>query len=55
MRNKNIINIYRMQAYYSMICGYFCIRCIDFILKGKSLFSPNDNKKNDKIILNYFQ
>ena len=44
-----------MQAYYSMICGYFCIRCIDFILKGKSLFSPNDNKKNDKIILNYFQ
>ena len=43
------------------MCGYFCIRFIDFMLKGKSLFdytnffSPNDYEKNDKIILNYFQ
>ena len=41
--------------------GYFCIGFIDFILQGKSLlhytilFSPNDYKKNDKIILKYFQ
>ena len=41
------------------MCGYFCIGCIDIMLKGKSLlqyknlFSPNENKKkNDKIILN---
>ena len=47
--NKNIItNIYRIQAYDSITCGYFCIRFIDFMLKSKSLFdytnlfSPND-------------
>ena len=60
--NKNIItNIYGIQAYDSIMCGYFCIGFIDFMLKGKSLleytnlFSPNDNEKNDKIILKYFQ
>ena len=42
-----------------MMCGYFCIGIIDFMLKGKSflnytsLFSPNEYKKNDKIILKY--
>ena len=52
--------IYRIQAYDSIMCGYFCIGFIDFILKGKSfldytnLFSPNDYEKNDKIILKYF-
>ena len=45
--NKNIANIYRIQADDSIICGYFSIRFIDFMLKGKSLldytnlFSPN--------------
>ena len=30
-RNKNIIiNLYRIQAYDSIICGYFCIGFIDF-------------------------
>ena len=54
-------NIYRIQAYDSIACGYFCIRFIDFMLKGKSLpfkaklFSPNNYEKNDKIILKYFQ
>ena len=43
------------------MCGYFCIGFIDFILKGRSLLkyrnliSPNEYKKNDKIILKYFQ
>ena len=38
MRNKNIItNIYRIQAYRSMMSGYFCIGFFDFMLKGKSL------------------
>ena len=43
------------------MCGYFGIEFIDFILKCKSLLdytnllSPNDYKKNDKIILKYFQ
>ena len=36
--NKNIItNIYRIQAYDSIMCGYFCLGFIDFMLKGKSL------------------
>ena len=42
------------------MCGYICLRFIDFILKGKSLldytnsFSPDEYEKNDKIILKYF-
>ena len=58
IENKNITtNIYRIQVYDSIICGYFCIGFIDFMLKGKSLldytnlFSPNEYNKNDKIIL----
>ena len=34
--NKNITtNIYRIQAYNSIMCGYFCIGFIDFMLKDK--------------------
>ena len=47
--NKKIItNIYRIQAYDSIICGYFCIGFINFMFNGNSLtdytsfFSPND-------------
>ena len=44
--NKNIqTNIFRIQACDSVMCGYFCIGFIDFMLKSKSLtnlFSPND-------------
>ena len=37
--NKNIIaNIYRIQAYDSMMCGYFCIIFIDFMFKDKCLW-----------------
>ena len=56
-----ITNIYRIQAYDSIMCGYFNIGFVDFMLKGKSfldctnLFSPNDYEKRDKIILKYFQ
>ena len=60
--SKNIIiNIYRIQAYDSIMCGYFCVGFINFMLKGKRLphytniFPPNDDEKNDKIILKYFQ
>ena len=60
--NKKIItNIYRIQTYDSIMCGfvldYFCIGFINFIFNGNSLtdytslFSPNDLKKNDDIIL----
>ena len=60
--NKNIItNIYRIQACDSIICGYFCIGFIDFMLKGKSLldytnlFSPNNYEEIGKIKLKYFR
>ena len=62
IENKNIItNNHRIQAYNSIMCGYFCTEFIDFMLKGKSLFEytnlfpPNYYEKNDKIILKYFQ
>ena len=36
--NKNITtNILRIQAYDSIMCGYFCIGFIDFMLKRKNL------------------
>ena len=60
LQNKDIIaNIFRIQAYDSIMCGYFFIGFIDFMLAGKkvtdytNLFSPLDLKKNDNIILNY--
>ena len=34
--NKNIkTNIFRIQAYDSIMCRYFCIGFIDFMLSGK--------------------
>ena len=59
-RKKIITNIYRIQAYDSIMCGYFCIGFINFMFNGKSLtdytnlFSPNDFKKSDDRILKYF-
>ena len=48
--DKSIVvtNIFRIQAYDSIMCGYFCIGFIDFMLAGKTLtkftniFSPNN-------------
>ena len=38
IRNKNIItNIYRIQVYNSIMCSYFGIGFIDFMIKDKSL------------------
>ena len=38
INNKNIkTNVFRIQACDSVMCGYFCIRFIDFMLKGKTL------------------
>ena len=59
--HKEIItNIYKIQAYDSIKCGHFWIGFINFMFNGKSLtdytnlFSQNDFKKNDDIILKYF-
>ena len=62
INNKNIkTNIFRIQAYDSIMCGYFCIGFINFMLVGKtltdvtSLFSPYDFDENYNIILSYFK
>ena len=62
IRNKNIkANIFRVQSNNSIMCGYFCIGFIDFMLAGKtltdftSLCSPYDFEENDGIILSYFK
>ena len=53
-------NIYRIQAYDSVMCGYFCIGFVDYMLNGKtltdftSLFSPNDFESNDRKIKELF-
>ena len=59
--NKNMkTNVFRIQEYDSIMGGYFCIGFINFMLAGKTLtnftnlFSPNDFKKNDDIILKHF-
>ena len=44
--NKNIItNIYRIQVYNSIMCGYFCIGFIDFMLKGTNAYNIYFNTK----------
>ena len=60
--NKNIkANIFYVRANNSVMCGYFGIGFIDFMLAGKkltgftTLFSPYDFDKNDSIILRYFK
>ena len=62
IKNKNIkTNIFLVEENNSTMCGYFCIRFIDFMLAGKgltdytNLFSPHDFKKNDNMILSYFK
>ena len=60
--DKSIVvtNLFRIQAYDSVICGHFYIEFIGFMLAGKTLtdftnlFLPNNFKKNDNIILKYF-
>ena len=62
INNKDIIaSTCRVQNYDSIMCGYFCIGFINYMFKGKNvtdftnLFSPNNFKKNEDIILKYFQ
>ena len=60
--NKNTkSNIFRLQAYDSIMCRYYCIEFINDMVKGKTLldytnlFSPNDFKKNDRVIKRIFK
>ena len=51
VHNEIKSNKFRIQAHDSIMCGYFCIESINYMLKGKTLldytnlFSPNDFKK----------
>ena len=58
---ENSLETNRIQAYDSIMCRHFCTGVIHSTLKDKNLleytnlFSPNEYKNNDKIILKYFQ
>ena len=52
IRDKSItLNIFRIQDNESIMCGFYCIAFIEYMLAGKTLldhtnlFSPNDCKK----------
>ena len=41
--NKKIkASIFRIQAYDSIMCGYFCIEFINYMLKGKKLLDDTN-------------
>ena len=44
--------IFRIQAYDSIMCGYFCIKFINYMLKGTKLL---DFKNNDQVIKRIFK
>ena len=55
INNKKVLaNIFRIQAYDSVMCRCFCTGFISFMLKGNNLsdftnlFSPNNFKKKKK-------
>ena len=59
-------NIFRIQAYDSIICGYFCIEFINYMLKGKKLldiirnyyiiyFRPITLKRTIKLLKEYLR
>ena len=60
--NKKIkASIFRIQAYDSIMCRYFYIEFINYMLKDKklldytNLFSPNEFKNNDQVIKRIFK
>ena len=61
-RDKSITyNISGIQGDESIMCGFYCIAFIEYVLTGKTLldytnlFPLNDYKNNDKIIHKYFK
>ena len=54
-------SIFRIQAYDSIMCGYFCIEFVNYMLKGEKLldytniFSPNEFKENDRVFKRMFK
>ena len=61
INNRSIIaNIFQIQSYESMMYGYLCASFINLTLEGctltdyTNLFLPDNLKRNDYIVLNYF-
>ena len=57
IKDKSITHyIFRIQEDDSIMCGFYCIAFIEYMLPGKTLLyytnflSPNDNKRNGKKI-----
>ena len=53
-------NIFRIQSDDSIICWFYCITFIEYMiavtfLAYNNLFSPNESQKNDKIIYKPFK
>ena len=54
-------NIFRTKDNESIMCGFYCIAFIEYMLAGKTLldytnlFSPNDYQNNGKIMYKYFK
>ena len=62
IKGKSIFhNIFRTKDNESIMCGFYCIAFIEYMLAGKTLldytnlFSPNDYKNNGKIMYQYFK
>ena len=62
IKDKSITHkIFRIQDNKSLVCGFYCVTFIDYILAVKALldytnlFSLNDYQKNDEIINKYFK
>ena len=61
IKDKSITHSrFRIQSNESIICGFYCITFIEYVIPGKTLldytnlFSPNDYQKNDRIIYKHF-
>ena len=54
-------NTFRIQFDDSIMCGFYYIAFIEYMIAGKTLvdctnlFSPNDYQMNDKMIYKYFK
>ena len=62
IKDKSITrNILRIQFQDSIMCRFYCIAFIEYMLAGKTLldytnlYTANDHKNNEKIIYKYFK
>ena len=59
IRDKSVThNMFKIQDNDFIKCGFYCIAFIEYMLVGKTIrlywfFSPNDYKKNGKMIYKY--